>query len=1430
MSEYFDSSHPMVKQCLALALLTALVLAPMGSEGRADDTDLFRSSVPPNILFVVDNSKSMNNSVTHPDYETDPGTGINKNQTSCTAFRDQTGSKMAFWNAGKYVQIKSTDNQKVKGSLDNLDGLGNIVDAFGTKAVKDPNAATDPGAELYYEVDTTDQGKGLAYWYHTGLPIIDSGTGLQYFQGSGTTAKMETRITPREAAANNGVNPMTLEISSSATICGVPIPSGWSLWAGDPDIEVPSGSTMQVKFQYLDFLFSTVGASARETVFAPTFANDGMRNYSSCLAYTGAANEYEVYRRSRLIALHKILQTVVCEVNEKGIARFGVAQFRYRGTGGNGNVQGGYAVLPINDFKVWDEGTNQYVSNRYDLHGFVNTTHADHLERVIQKIGPDSTTPLAETLFQSYTYFMSREYDKLPEGRDWEGDSTGVKFPVYSYDTSQPDASDPKDLDIVGGHFLALSGQDANAAAPECPVESYCQKNFILFITDGGSFHDTFSYDLTNFPLTDPVDTGQGFADFDSLIGDHYRNSDGTADETEWSVNNKKVQLMDDISYFMNRWDFMPDETNFPGSQTIDTYTVGYALETGGDSNLERTAHNGNGLYFESADSDQLAADLVEAIADMIDKAQSFTSATVPASRTADGNNFYSSYFRPTKDSPFWEGHLRAFDFTLRGDILTSEGKCAVGTDVEAVSPCANNGKLRITALPFWDAAEHVPVPMSRNLYVAKGSSSFATRSPLWSTITRTELELLPSDLLHPLYSAAITPTLQLEIDALGVGDDIDVELATESEASLDALTTMISKNIAGCEFGTSCTTRTDDAGTPTLLADIYHSNPVVVGSPNSSINEPSYRDFRNTYRSRTRVIYAGSNGGFLHGFDAGTWVSTDPDTSETLAIPYHDRGTGVELFGFMPSKVRSTAHELPTHTSFPRNWYGVDGSPVVGDVWLYRDMDTDGAVDATLPTADDPKTESQWRTILLGGLRQGGNGYYALDITNPGDSTNYPGYLWEFPCDALYCGSSINADTASESDYMGETWSESIITRVRVLGDVDTYTGNGQERWVAIFGAGYSEEGDPNSAQYEDDTDDNDAKKGRAIYMVDITTGRVLAKKYWSKVAVFSGSTQVGFPEMRYAIASQPVVYDLDFDGFADVIYIGDVGGNLWKWVVSDFGDDPINNGTYNDDVAQPAWSFRLFFRSPAVTEPAVGAVPDFTLTDNLFRSIYFPPTGVLRSGNLKLAFGTGDRANVSRWDEDGLTTNNNRFYVVTDEDPLDEGASIPNALTGYLAESDLATNAQLNAAWDETSGTCGPLASYDGFMIDARDAEMFVTNSAIFLGDVITGSFVPPDPNGTNLCEASGKAWTYRFSVDCGMPPNEDDSTNQDAERRKSIGDGMPTRPRVSAGSLADASNSSDPCANRVVIVTSDGSVDNECHGTSAKSGSGVRSWLQR
>ena len=110
---------------------------------------------------------------------------------------------------------------------------------------------------------------------------------------------------------------------------------------------------------------------------------------------------------------------------------------------------------------------------------------------------------------------------------------------------------------------------------------------------------------------------------------------------------------------------------------------------------------------------------------------------------------------------------------------------------------------------------------------------------------------------------------------------------------------------------------------------------------------------------------------------------------------------------------------------------YYVDSSPRVADVWI-----------DTVRRHGKTKQSSEWNTVLIGGFRKGGNGYFALDVTDPpagSDYTNYPKVLWEY----------------TNPTNVAQTWSEPFIGKVTDVGD--SRFGR-KDRWVAIFGGGKSD------------------------------------------------------------------------------------------------------------------------------------------------------------------------------------------------------------------------------------------------------------------------------------------------------------------------------------------------------------------------------------
>ncbi|MCP3673845.1 MAG: hypothetical protein GY829_05170 [Gammaproteobacteria bacterium] len=242
------------------------------------------------------------------------------------------------------------------------------------------------------------------------------------------------------------------------------------------------------------------------------------------------------------------------------------------------------------------------------------------------------------------------------------------------------------------------------------------------------------------------------------------------------------------------------------------------------------------------------------------------------------------------------------------------------------------------------------------------------------------------------------------------------------------------------------------------VLGDIVHSSAIYVG-------DPSLYKINDSSQQRIPVIYVGANDGMLHAFKA-----TD----------------GSELFAYVPTELFPKLKEL-TSPTYSHQYY-VDATPNTGDV----DFGSAGSAD--------------WHTILVGGLGAGGQGVYALDITDPAHFVK-ENVLWEFNDD--------------HDEDLGYTFGENNIVKMA----------NGS--WTVIFGNGYG----------STEADGKPSTTGNAVlYIVNIQTGEVLKKI----------DTGVGSTTNPNGL-SGPAPVDIDGDNIVDYIYAGDLYGNMWKFDVSD-------------------------------------------------------------------------------------------------------------------------------------------------------------------------------------------------------------------------------------------------------------------------------------
>ena len=293
-------------------------------------------------------------------------------------------------------------------------------------------------------------------------------------------------------------------------------------------------------------------------------------------------------------------------------------------------------------------------------------------------------------------------------------------------------------------------------------------------------------------------------------------------------------------------------------------------------------------------------------------------------------------------------------------------------------------------------------------------------------------------------------------------------------------------------------------------LGAIINAQPVFVKALAAQYAENNYAAFNATTQTRTPMVYVAANDGMLHAFYAGNSL-TDP-----LG--------GSEAWAVIPGTVLPNLYKLADR-AFDNNFqYSVDGTPTVGDAF-------------------DPSANAgsgAWKTILVGGLNAGGQGYYALDVTDPLN----PIGQWEFKwSDTCYAGT---AATDQADCHLGYTFGNPTISKLA----------NGT--WVVMVTSGYNNVNAP-------------AKIGDGVgylYVLNAFTGRII-----SKIATGAGdaTTPSGLSKIANYVDNSAV------NNTTRQVYGGDLLGNIWRFDVNDnippAGINAVRIGTALDSsgVAQP-------------------------------------------------------------------------------------------------------------------------------------------------------------------------------------------------------------------------------------------------------------------
>lgn len=413
-------------------------------------------------------------------------------------------------------------------------------------------------------------------------------------------------------------------------------------------------------------------------------------------------------------------------------------------------------------------------------------------------------------------------------------------------------------------------------------------------------------------------------------------------------------------------------------------------------------------------------------------------------------------------------------------------------------------------------------------------------------------------------------------------------------------------------------------------------------------------------------VLFVTTNQGYLHAIDVNSPTGVN------------DTGGGGELFAFMPYQMVGTLQSQIAGAVAGPHIYGLDGSMTT----YLDDVNGDGLIDGSTDTA-----------ILYFGMRRGGNSYFAVDVSSPND----PQLLWQ-----------INGGTPGY-ERLGQSWSS--MTPARIL-DGST------ARSVLIFGGGYDA---AKQDVLDQPRDANGDSIGMGIYIVDAMTGALLNSMGADDVNTPGQEFAIDVPGMKYSIPSDVRAEDTDGNGYVDRLYVGDMGGQVWRADVLEGGD--ITSAST---------------LSPYKLADFGGA----TIQDN--RRFYYPPSVALTSRNgltvTSIALGSGYRAHPLNDSID------DKFFAIVDSN-VAKGAptTTPAALTLtdlYDASSNIIQTATGTALDTEISA----LNAKEGWFITLPSDQKILARARTFKNTLLFTSF---KTDTADVCDFTGGSNRF-YAVD--------------------------------------------------------------------------------
>ena len=766
-----------------------------------------------------------------------------------------------------------------------------------------------------------------------------------------------------------------------------------------------------------------------------------------------------------------------------GKVRFGLMFFR-------SNYEGGYIAAPI------------------------GSTAADLVAQIEAK-NPGGNTPLAESIYEATKYFghVASAYDATVDYSTWAD-----------------------------------------------PIQFPCQKNFMLIVTDGEPTSDTnfpgFSTTTWRNKIIANGDTHSAYYMEDVAYYAHVTDLRPAGTVGSPPIAAGGVQNLTIYNVFVF------------GSTSSDTLKLSAKYggfqdknENGKPDLASEWNKSGDGVpdtYFEAQEGDSLETSLMDALTNILARISSGTAASILSNSEGTGANLLQALFYPNKifekqTQANWLGEMQNLWYYIDPFFANSSVHEDTGyTDADRAVDKEHEFNLladEVANFVFDDVTKQTLVDLYKDTNGDGAPDVFDKRvnPDEVNSIWRAGKQLWSRDLsTNPrrIYTSIDGSTLVPFVETAGANP-----LRTYLQASTDAEANKIIRYVQGFDFpgDTSMRSRTvkignipstnvtDSAYTTNprdkgigvwKLGDIVNSTPRLVSTlplnfydkaPDKGYSDKSYGNDKNKsgyiyttdYKLRGLSL-AGANDGMLHAFKLGTLdVTAYGDKKATLS----GKNLGEEQWAYIPKNV------LPYLKYFSDPDYChlcyVDISPYIVDASIAKSA---GCMETK--AEDCTKDSTSWRTVVIGGMGQGGasrdqagicndaggvdcvksplagaglSSYYALDITRQFDASEtpiMPTLLWEFSHPELGYSTSgpvvirINAKDSSKSPPVPDI--------------------NKNGNWYAVFASGPT--GPINGQQFLGKSDQN-----LKLFVLNLKTGALLRVIDTGIPFAFAGSLNDG-------------------------------------------------------------------------------------------------------------------------------------------------------------------------------------------------------------------------------------------------------------------------------------------------------------------------------